>query len=257
MPERTAYEPGTPSWVDLGTRDVDAAKRFYGALFGWEAVEAGPVEETGGYAFFTLDGRSVAGVGPLQNESQPPAWTTYFATDDADALAERARAQGAQVLLEPSDVMDAGRLTLIGHPAAGIFGAWQAGRHVGAQVVNEPGAPIWNELLTRDPDAAKRLLETVLGVGTSDQAFGDTTYTTLLVGDTSVAGLLAMPPFLPDGVPSFWQAYFAVEDCDAAVDQVRSLGGSLTMPAMDAEGVGRFAGVTDPQGAGFCVIASD
>jgi predicted enzyme related to lactoylglutathione lyase len=94
MPERTHYDPGTPSWVDLATPDPEAAKRFYGELFGWEAAEAGPVEETGGYAFFTLNGRNVAGVGALQDPSQPPAWSTYVSTDDADALVERARVAG-------------------------------------------------------------------------------------------------------------------------------------------------------------------
>jgi predicted enzyme related to lactoylglutathione lyase len=48
MSERTSYEPGTPSWVDLTTSDPASAREFYGGLFGWEAVEAGPAEETGG-----------------------------------------------------------------------------------------------------------------------------------------------------------------------------------------------------------------
>ena len=60
MPERTSYEPGTPSWVDLGTSDTDAARAFYGELFGWTADEPGPVEETGGYAMFRNDGRPAA-----------------------------------------------------------------------------------------------------------------------------------------------------------------------------------------------------
>src|SRR5918998_2967423 len=82
MPERTSYEPGTPSWVDLGTSDPDAAKEFYRSLFGWEAEDAGPVEETGGYGFFTLNGRKIAGVAGLMDPSQPVAWSTYVATED-------------------------------------------------------------------------------------------------------------------------------------------------------------------------------
>ena len=60
MPERTSYEPGTPSWVDLGTSDLDASRAFYGELFGWTADEPGPVEETGGYTMFRKDGKLVA-----------------------------------------------------------------------------------------------------------------------------------------------------------------------------------------------------
>ena len=59
MPEFSEYPPGTPSWVDLGSPDVDASARFYGELFGWQAAEAGPPEETGGYRMFMKDGKLV------------------------------------------------------------------------------------------------------------------------------------------------------------------------------------------------------
>ena len=75
MPERSNYAAGTPSWVDIGT-DIEPAKRFYGSLFGWESQDAGPVEETGGYGFFTKGGKLVAGYGPQQNPG-PPFWSSY------------------------------------------------------------------------------------------------------------------------------------------------------------------------------------
>ena len=93
MSERTSYEPGVPTWVDLASPDTDASAAFYGGLFGWELQSAGPVEETGGYGMFTLRGKQVAGVGPIMQEGQPPAWSVYIATDDADAAAERAAAR--------------------------------------------------------------------------------------------------------------------------------------------------------------------
>src|ERR671916_865571 len=71
MPERSSYEPGTPSWVDLGTSDPDAAKRFYGELFGWQVEDAGPVEETGGYAVFPPPGPQGAGGGAPAGPPQP------------------------------------------------------------------------------------------------------------------------------------------------------------------------------------------
>ena len=88
MSERTSYEPGVPSWVDLSSPDTDASATFYGGLFGWEVQAAGPVEETGGYGMFTLRGKQVAGlVADHAGESQPPTWSAYVATDDADAAA--------------------------------------------------------------------------------------------------------------------------------------------------------------------------
>ena len=84
MSERTSYEPGVPSWADLTSPDVEASKRFYSGLFGWDAQDAGPAEETGGYAMFTLRGRNVAGLSPVQDENQPPIWSVYVATDDGE-----------------------------------------------------------------------------------------------------------------------------------------------------------------------------
>ena len=109
MSARTSYEPGTPSWVDLATPDPAGAKRFYGELFGWEAEDARPPEETGGYAMFRLRGKNVAGVSPVMGEGQPPVWSTYVSTDDADAVVARAKDAGGQAIVAPMDVMDAGR----------------------------------------------------------------------------------------------------------------------------------------------------
>jgi uncharacterized protein len=178
MPERTSYDPGTPSWIDLATPDPDAAKRFYGDLFGWTAEDAGPPEETGGYGFFFSGGTAVAGVGPRQSEDQPPAWSVFVATDDADAVAQRARDAGANVVVEPMDVMDAGRMVMLAPtPPGGMIGAWQAGRHTGAQLVNEPGGFAWHELHTRDLDGARAVGESVFGWEPREQEFDGATYT--------------------------------------------------------------------------------
>jgi hypothetical protein len=258
MPERTSYEPGTPSWADLSTPDLESTKRFYGELFGWEAQDAGPVEQTGGYAFFTLRGKRVAGVGPIMAEGQPTVWTTYFSTDSADAVADRSRAEGAQVVAEPMDVMDAGRLTIVAHPAAGIFGAWQPGEHRGAELVDEPGTMTWNELLTRDVAGARRFLEVVFGLRAEDSDMGGgRTYTVLHVGDRGVAGMMEMPAGVPAEVPAFWTVYFAVEDADATTARAVELGGTRVTEPMDIPGIGRFAGLADPHGAFFSVIKNE
>jgi hypothetical protein len=257
MSERTSYEPGVPSWADLSTPDVDASKLFYSGLFGWEAQDAGPAEETGGYAMFTLKGRNVAGLSPVQDDSQPPMWSAYVATDDADAVAQRAAQAGGNVLFGPMDVMDAGRMAVLAHPAGGMIGVWQAGTHIGAELVNEPGTINWNELQTRDVEGAKAFYAAVFGWQPDDQDFGGMTYTVFNVGDTGIAGAMPTPSGVPDEVPAFWLTYFSVEDCDASVAKVQELGGSVLGPAHEMEGVGRFAIVADPHGATFGVIAGE
>src|SRR5689334_9210817 len=105
----TAPTPGVPIWVDLGTADLDDAARFYAGLFGWTAEISG--DEYGGYTTFLLDGRPVAGAGPLYGEGQPTAWSTYFATYDADAVAVQVEEAGGKVLVAPFDVMEQGRMS--------------------------------------------------------------------------------------------------------------------------------------------------
>jgi uncharacterized protein len=255
MPERDGYDPGTPSWVDLTTPDLDGAKNFYGELFGWGAMETGSVEETAGYAMFTSNGKLVAGVGPVMQEGQPSYWSTYFATDDVDALTERVESASGTVVVAPMDVMDAGRMAIYSHPDAGMFGAWQAGTHKGAQLVNEPVSLAWNALMTRNVDSAATFLRAAFGLSTSTQEFGGGPYTILMLGEHGVGGINEMPPGVPADAPAFWNVSFSVADADGTVAKASELGGQVTMPAMDMQGVGRIAGLMDPWGAAFSVAS--
>ena len=204
---------------------------------------------------FTLDGKLVAGLAPIMQEGQPPAWSTYVATDDADAAVARATEAGGQAVVEPMDVMDAGRMAFVAHPAAGFVGLWQAGRHTGAQLVNEPGSLTWNELHTRDVEGAKAFYAALFGWTPDDQDMGGMSYTIFNLGDTGIAGAMTMRPDVPDGVPAFWLTYFAVDDCEASVAKAQELGGSVMSPPMDIPGVGRFALLGDPHGTPFSVLA--
>src|SRR3954452_21196311 len=253
MSERHEYAEGTPSWVDLATPDVDDAARFYGELFGWSAEETGTVEETGGYRFFLSNGKKGAGVRPLMQDGQPVGWSTYFTPDDVEALAERVTEFGGASLLEPMDVMDAGRMGFFMHPAAGAFGGWQAGSHKGAELVNEPVSLAWNTLITPDTSAATDFLRVVFGLRTDTQRIGGDEYLILMLGEDGVAGLMAPPPGMPDGVPAFWGVSFAVEDTDATAALAIERGGSMLQEPFDMPGVGRIATVTDPWGASFSV----
>jgi predicted enzyme related to lactoylglutathione lyase len=250
--EMDSYPAGVPSWIDLGSPDVQGAVDFYGALFGWDAPEGPP--ETGGYRVAMVGDRAVAGIGEAQNPGEP-SWTTYIAVDGVDAVVEKVVAAGGQVVAAPMDVLDVGRMAVCVDPLGAYFSLWQAGTHPGAQLVDEPGTWSWSELLTTDTEASKAFYTTVFGWSTQSQDMGPLgEYTEWQVDGRSVGGMMAKPSTVPDAVPPHWNVYFAVVDTDTAVARVAELGGSVVVAPMDIE-PGRFAVVADPTGATFNVIA--
>ena len=250
--EVESYEHGVPCWVDLGSPDPARAAEFYSALFGWSVAEGPP--EAGGYRLAELRGKPVAGIGPQMNPGAPPAWNTYVNVDDADSITGTIRANGGQVLMEPFDVLDVGRMGVFADPTGAVFSAWQARAHIGSAIVNEPGTYSWNELVTTDVAKATEFYPKVFGwQPMTHAADSPMPYAEWQLGGRSVAGMMAKPPMIPPEVPSFWGVYFTVTDTDATVERVKELGGNLVMGPMDIE-PGRFAVLTDPTGAAFNVI---
>lgn len=251
-----AHPNGLFAWCDLALPDTDAGAHFYGSVFGWE-IETAPASESMPYSFFTKDGRTVAGMGPLSEEQQdqgvPPMWSSYVAADDVDAIASRATELGANVVMPPMDIMDAGRMTFMFDPTGAAIGFWQAGSHIGADVFNEPGAMSWNELATRDVDGAVAFYTELLGWKTDTQEYDGFDYVTCVLNDRANAGIFDMSTFMPDDVPPHWSVYFSVEDADAAVAAARVGGATIIREPADTP-FGRMAAVTDPQGASFYVI---
>lgn len=257
MPEFTEYVAGTPSWVDLGTPDIDATVSFYEQLFGWEIPVSPIAEQTGGYRTATSNGRSVGGVMPLMQEGQPPVWSTYVSVDDAEATIEKVKAAGGTVFAEPMDVMDLGRMAVFADPTGAVIGVWQPGTMKGAELGNEPVSVTWNELNTRDPDAAKAFYADVFGWGAAPGGDAIPGYVMFSRGgdeDASVAGMLDMNgQGVPEEVPPHWLVYFAVEDTDATIAKAEELGGTKMIGPVDIP-TGRFALLQDPHGSSFGVI---
>lgn len=253
MPERTSYEPGTPSWVDLSTPDLEAALAFYGGLFGWEFEDAG--EEAGHYHQAYLRGHRIAGVGPAQPGSPPMAfWTTYIQGTDVDEHAKAIADAGGSVAFGPMEIFDQGRMLVGQDPTGAMFGIWEPGAHAGAGLVNEHATMTWNELMTRDLDAATAFYGSVFPQTFEDlPEAGD--YKLIKVGDRMVGGIWKMSDEVPADVPPHWMAYFHVDDLDRALERVKELGGTLVRDPIDSP-YGRFALVSDPQGGMFTLIQS-
>jgi uncharacterized protein len=256
MSERTSYEPGTPSWVELsGTPDVDAAEAFYRDLFGWEIPEQPNSAEMGGYRRAKLNGRDVAGVMGKMDDSQPTVWATYISVDDAEATMAKVREAGGGVIVETMDVMGMGKMAVFTDPTGAVCGIWEPGSFAGAELVNEDGTFGWNELGTRDVPAARDFYLRVFGWTVEEQEMpGMGTYYVWKDGEHVRGGMADITDMAPPEAPASWLVYFTVPDADAAVETAKAAGGQLLNGPMDIS-VGRLAILMDAQGAMFAVMA--
>jgi uncharacterized protein len=251
MPTKDSYLPGTPCWVDLGTTDPEAARSFYGELFGWTA-EVDERPEAGGYAQFHMKGRPVAGVGGIFTEGMPPAWTTYIASADVKATAASITEHGGAVMMDPFDVLDAGCMTVFASPDGAIAGIWQPIKHQGAGIVNEPFAWCWSDLATRDVEATRSFYEKVFGWKLkSDPTWGEF----MSLEEREIATISELGPQMPPQVPAHWRVAFLVDDAEATIARAQELGGTPHGPVTDFASGGRTGALADPQGAQFGVMS--
>lgn len=257
MATMTAYAPGRFSWVDLATPDPEAAKRFYGGLFGWEFEDlpAGP----GVYTMCKLGGQRVCAL--FRQPPEPPgaraAWKSYVTVTSADESAAKAEALGGAVGMAPMDVLEAGRMAVLRDPQGAVFAIWEPRQHIGAALVNEHGTFCWNELATTDCGAAEAFYTALFGWDAviETQPSG-CAYTCFFNAEGPNAGMMAIQPEWSE-VPPNWAVYFAVADCDGSLARSVELGATVLLPATDIPNVGRFAVLRDPQGAVFCILRLD
>lgn len=257
MVTRDSAPPGAPCWADLWTSDVDGSRRFYGELFGWEAED--PEPQFGGYFSFMLGGVQVAGcMGDMGDAKADNTWKAYLATDDMTKTLAMAEVRGAQIVVPGMAVADLGIQAVMTDPGGAAIGAWQPGTFPGFTVLNEPGAPSWFELHTRDHVRAVAFYRSVFGWDTTDVSdTDDFRYTVARPAGESddVLGIMDASKFRLEGTPDEWQVYWEVADCVAAVSRVKSLGGSLVM-GPDETPYGVLAEAADPSGARFKLRAS-
>lgn len=256
MQESVEYKPGTFCWVELGTTDGEAAKKFYTQLFEWDFTD-NPVGPSGVYTILKQNGKDVGALYQMPTEMTsngvPPHWMSYVSVANADESAAKAKSLGATLMKEPFDVYTMGRMAVIQDPTGAMFALWQPGTHRGAGIVNTPNSLCWNELATRDTAKAGEFYSGVFGWDKNVQQMGPMTYTSFMNGDRPAGGMYEPGPELGD-MPPNWMVYFAVADADATLARATELGGKSCAPVMDVPGVGRMAVMTDPQGAAFAVI---
>jgi predicted enzyme related to lactoylglutathione lyase len=294
MPLRNGYIPGVPCWVDASEPEPQAAVDFYSGLFGWQVEDSLPPDSDGHYfiarheatttSIFDLSRQKlqgdVAGIRSIPESAPPMAmWNTYFWVDGADEAASKVKDAGGSVVTEPFEFIDACRMAVCTDPEGAAFGVWEAKNHKGAQLVNDPGALVFNGLNTRDVEAARSFYAAVFGWQTGSIGAGSQGWTLPGYGDwleqehhpdlrkqmeeagapqgfeDVVAAIVPMTDDQPD-TPAHWGVTFATDDTDATAEKAAELGGTVIVSPFDAPWSTsgytiRVTVLADPQGATF------
>jgi uncharacterized protein len=245
---------GRPIWIDLATADPEAAKAFYSKLFGWD-YWTNPDPLYGGYVLASLRGGATAGISGLMSPDAPTAWTAYFGTENADALAKRIVGSGGAVIVAPMVVGDQGTMLIFADATGAFVGAWQADKMAGFGATG-PGTFRWAELSARGIERAQPFYSSVFGWIDEVVPMGEEQppYHRWSIGSEPVAGGMEMNPSVPAMVPSYWTIYFDVEDVRSSFATAIAAGATEMVAPMEYPG-GRFAILSDPQGAVFALMS--
>lgn len=255
MAQESANKQGTPNWADCATTDLGASEEFYATVFGWTADRV-TASDGSTYSLQRLDDQMVGGIYELneqmRNMGVPPHWGTYVEVDDVDATLELVKSEGGTVFEGRLEEPGVGKIAIIQDPVGAYLRLWHSAPQHGGEAFNIPGAMIWNELNTKEPEKAARFYGKVLGVEV--ETMNDPMpYRVLKVDGRPVAGILKTTPDMGD-FPSSWDVYFACSDVDATVEKAIAAGGKALREPFDIPDVGRMAVLQDPQGAVFEVI---
>jgi uncharacterized protein len=240
---------GKAVWHDLITEDLDAARRFYGGLFGW-SLESSTAAGGRDYVLARNGDIYVAGfveAAPRDDGRKVSRWLPYISVSNVDSAVDRAVSAGGEAVVSPRNV-GFGRVAAITDEEGAVVGLARSsiGDPDDATTAGQVGSVVWNELLAADSAEAARFYERVFGYQARgiERRGGD--YILLHASGDERAGILSKP--VPEW-ESQWLTYFGVADPAAAAVRAEALGGRIVMPPSPELREGTVAVVTDPSGA--------
>jgi uncharacterized protein len=250
---------GQNVWHELMTTDVEAARRFYGEVIGWQNKAWEGADPGTPYSMWMTGDTPVGGLmtlpEPARQAGAPPHWMAYTTVDDVDATTAEATSLGAKVLQPPFDIPTIGRMAFLADPQGAAFAIYRA-LEPSDPPPEGPGRFSWAELNTTDWEAAWAFYSRLFGwkersrmeMGPMGTYFmwSDPTEKTK-GGMSSAAKHMNLPPH--------WLHYVTVEDMDATVARVTQHGGKVLHGPMPIPGDDVIAQCQDPQGAAFAVYA--
>ena len=249
--EVTNHTKGAFCFAELVTQDAELARRFYGELFGWTAIDV--PGSAGSRSLFQLRGKTVAGL--RRSAHGPRRWVPFLKVESVDAFTARAAELGGTLLDGSTAGPGLPRTATICDPGGGVVGIGEEMSHPGAELVEEPGSMWWIELLTREIAAVRTFYSRLVGWDAREVRFPhlENPYTVFQIGQESVAGAIEIEHNW-GLLPPRWQVLFAVDDCDARLARARALGGVNDFAPIDVPKAGRLVGLRDPADAHFVMV---
>ena len=239
-------------WINILTPRPAEAMDFFARVLGWTYFEMPGM----GHGM-QVGGRNIGGLFDIEGPNCPPGMRPVIGVmikvDDADACCAKIRSLGGKA--EPAFAIGAqGRMAVCHDPNGGAFDIWEAGTMPGTDADSSlHGAPGWSETMTTDVGRATDFYRDLFGWTAEVKPMPGMEYTVFRNGGTDIAGMMAIPSHL-EGVPPHWGTYFTVDNADEAARKSEGLGATLCVPPTDIPGIGRFCGITSPQGVRFFAI---
>jgi len=240
-------------WINMLTPQPDKAREFFSELLGWTYT---PVPGMSGH-IIKVGGSDIGGLWNLADPNTPkglpPAIGVMVKVDSADATSDKVTSLGGSAR-PPFDIAENGRMASCTDPNGAEFDLWEPKKQPGTDVDNtEHGAPSWFETMTTDVDGASKFYSDLFGWSSEEMSMPEMKYTSFKQGSEYVAGMIGISAQMGDMKPH-WATYFTTNDTDETSREAVDLGATVFMPPQDVPGVGRFCGITSPQGVAFYVI---
>lgn len=247
-----SYHFGKFVWHDLLTNDIPSAKKFYGALFGWEFESSQP----GDTAFTVIKYKglpigSMIYIKRLNPEVSESRWLASLSVADVGQAVEHFRTNGGKIYREPKNYPERGRLAVVGDPQGAVLALLKASGGDPADEKPELNQWFWHELITENPVEAVSFYEALVDYRhEAREVRKGITYYVLKNETVPRAGVLKAPW---EGIPPVWLPYIRVEDVSPLAARVESLGGRLILAPDSTIRNGSVAIIADPTGAAVAI----
>jgi len=238
--------PGKFVWHNLVTGDGEAARKFYGGLFGWEF----DVKDDGRYSVITYQGRNLGGILDTSKEGAVPKgghWLSAMSVPDLDASLSAVSKAGGKQLEAPTDVSGVGRVVTVEDADGAVL-------HLLSSVHGDPPdvePPVhtwlWHELLTNNADRALGFYEAAFGYRVESLKKNPSSEYRVLWSSGEARAGIVQNPF--EKSRSAWIPYVRVDDPAALAARVPELGGRVIVAPRPEVREGTLAVVLDPSGA--------